>query len=111
MSTIAELGQEISDWAATKGWDSPERPFAEWIALLHTEVSEAYEEYRNNHNPNEMYFNEDSAKPEGIPVELADLAIRLLHMCHFYGIDLEAAIGQKMRYNVTRAYRHGGKKA
>jgi NTP pyrophosphatase (non-canonical NTP hydrolase) len=50
------------------------------------------------------------SKPEGIPSELADIVIRVFDMCGRYGIDLEAAIKEKMEYNTTRPHRHGGKK-
>lgn len=49
------------------------------------------------------------AKPEGVPVELADAAIRLLDNCENAGIDLGYEIRRKMRYNETRAFRHGGR--
>lgn len=49
-------------------------------------------------------------KPEGVWSELADTVIRIAHMCHIYGIDLEDAIEQKMAFNRTRPYLHGGKK-
>lgn len=48
-------------------------------------------------------------KPEGVPSELADIIIRVLDMCGWYGIDIEAAVAEKMEYNETRSYRHGGK--
>ena len=50
-------------------------------------------------------------KPEGIPIELADVIIRVLDLCGRYGIDIEAAIREKHAYNLTREHRHGGKKA
>lgn len=78
--------------------------------MFHTELSEAYEEYRNGRSLSEVYFNkENPAKPEGIPIELADEVIRILHFCDKYGIDLDAMIEKKMEYNQTRPYRHGGK--
>jgi NTP pyrophosphatase (non-canonical NTP hydrolase) len=49
------------------------------------------------------------AKPEGIPTELADIIIRVLDICANWGIDISAAIADKMAYNETRPYRHGGK--
>lgn len=49
------------------------------------------------------------AKPEGVGSELADTAIRLLDMCEEYGLDLGQLIREKMMYNETRAYRHGGR--
>ena len=57
----------------------------------------------------EVYFVEN--KPEGVPIELADLIIRVLDTCEQYGIDIEAAIEMKIKYNETREYRHGGKLA
>ncbi len=53
----------------------------------------------------------DAFKPCGIPSELADVAIRLADLAGALGIDLEQAIIEKHRYNRTRAYRHGGKRA
>lgn len=49
-------------------------------------------------------------KPCGIPSELADVVIRLLNLCAMRGIDIEAAVEDKMAYNATRPARHGGKK-
>lgn len=50
-------------------------------------------------------------KPEGIPSELADIIIRVLDICAAEGIDIAAAIADKMAFNETRPYRHGGKKS
>lgn len=48
-------------------------------------------------------------KPEGIPAELADIIIRVLDICGANGIDIARALADKMAYNETRDYRHGGK--
>jgi NTP pyrophosphatase (non-canonical NTP hydrolase) len=50
-------------------------------------------------------------KPEGIPSELADILIRVLDVCGFHQIDIAGAVADKMAYNETRAYRHGGKRS
>lgn len=48
-------------------------------------------------------------KPEGVVSELADIVIRVADLCGLYGIDLETALEDKMAFNRTRTYRHGGK--
>jgi len=48
-------------------------------------------------------------KPCGIPSELADVIIRALHFSGKHSIDIGGAIGEKMNYNETRPYKHGGK--
>ena len=68
---------------------------------MHTELSEAFEEYRHGRGLNETYY-ENGTKPCGIPSELADVVIRIF--------DLEKIILEKMEYNETRPYKHGDKK-
>jgi NTP pyrophosphatase (non-canonical NTP hydrolase) len=55
-----------------------------------------------------MYL-EGERKPTGFGVELADAVIRILDICGIYGIDLEKVLMEKMEFNKTRSYRHGGK--
>ncbi len=112
---MKHLIDDIHANAVQHGWWENERSFGELMALIHSEVSEALEEYRNGKQPTEIYFkpgrvsDTQSLKPEGIPIELADVVIRIMDLCGRYGIDLEAAIEQKHAYNKTRPYKHGGK--
>lgn len=49
------------------------------------------------------------AKPCGIPSELADAVIRIADLAGALGIDLDAAIVEKMAFNENRPYKHGKK--
>ena len=116
---INDIVKEVHENAFNHGWWDQGRSFGELIALCHSELSEALEEYRKGKRPEEQYYHYMSSdlsepiitnhKPEGIPSELADTVIRIMDMCGYYGIDLEAAIKEKMEYNKTRPYKHGGK--
>lgn len=108
--SINALVKEAYNTAVEKGWFDINRTFGDQIALAHSELSEALNEFRNNHDYTETYYREKDGKPEGIPTELADVIIRIFSMCGFYGIDLEKAIEEKMEFNKTRPYRHGGKR-
>ncbi|GGF77390.1 hypothetical protein GCM10010912_23090 [Paenibacillus albidus] len=122
--SINELVKEAHENAVNKGWWNEDRSFGEVIALIHSEASEALEDYRNGKWPDEEWYTKNGEiirffsdiegqdatwKPCGIPSELADIVIRVFDACGRYGIDLERAILEKMAYNATRPQRHGGK--
>jgi NTP pyrophosphatase (non-canonical NTP hydrolase) len=108
MKTINQLVDEAHQNAVSKGWWEEDRSFGELIALMHSELSEALEFYREGRSVTERFYTND-VKPDGVPAELADVVIRIFDACGRYGIDLENAIIEKMDYNASRPHRHGGK--
>src|SRR5574343_1864237 len=106
--TINELCQECHHAAIAKGWYREDRSLPELLCLIHSEISEALEEYRQGHDPAKVYHHA-GGKPEGVPIELADAIIQILDICAHFGIDIDAAVAAKIGYNATRPYRHGNK--
>jgi NTP pyrophosphatase (non-canonical NTP hydrolase) len=104
--SISGWQRDVHKLAVEKGWYDPPKSFGEYIALIHSEASEALEAYRCGIDG--MYFGDDD-KPEGVPSELADVIIRVMDFAEHLGIDLEEAMRLKHEYNATRSHRHGGK--
>ncbi len=109
--TIDELVFESHQTAVDKGWWDEKRNLGELIALMHSELSEALEEYRKKNEEDWHLQYDEKGKPVGFVVELADVVIRIADLCGRFNLDLDDAITEKMAYNKTRSYRHGGKRA
>lgn len=107
--TITELVTAAHELAKSKGWWPEGEPvnIPEKLALIHSEVSEALEEYRGGTMGTVI---REGGKPEGFDVELADIVIRVADLCGRLSIDLERIIAVKHGYNMSRPYRHGGKR-
>lgn len=109
---IQELITESYGTALEKGWhDSEEDGIAAKLLLIHAEVSEAAEAYRDGDDGEWVTISgEHDGKPEGLVVELADVIIRIADLAGAVGMPLEYALEQKLLYNKSRPHRHGGKK-
>ena len=96
--TLNEYRDKCYDIAKSKGWHDRDRGIPEVLCLIHSEVSEALEEYRMDRWP---AFCE----------EIADILIRVFDFAGSAAIDLDQEVERKMAINEQRDYRHGGKRA
>lgn len=130
---LKKLCEDSHTISKEKGWLDTERSYAGLTDLMHSELAEALEDYRNNRALDEIYYEvkckiDDpgnlaagkveykhpqmseaeleefkkrpdveglSAKPCGIPIELADFVIRIAQHCGTEGWDLAGVVEYK----------------
>jgi len=94
---LPKLTEEMHRFVKEQGWydpDSPKPQNARNLAVsLVIESAEVLELYQ---------WSEDPVKKKKLAGELADVALYLLQLASISGIDLEAAILQKLEENYAR---------
>lgn len=98
IGAIVRAVNEGNGWSPVQSeeWSDKHRVPA-LLALLHSEVSEALEEFRVN-------------DVDAFLVELADVQIRLLDIACGFTNNFEEIVRDKINKNAKREYRHGGKR-
>lgn len=104
---IKKLMECCHEQSSVNGWHDPPREDGTVIALIHSELSEALEDLREDRTG--YYVRSSDDKPIGLATELADAIIRIMDYAEDRGIPLHVAFADKFRYNEKREYRHGGK--
>lgn len=92
---INVLARNIHEVNVQNGWWGSDDRVTEKLLMIHSEVSEAVDNYRHNIDMSE---------------ELADIVIRTLDLMEYLGVDSNEVVCSKLDTNRKRGYRHGGLK-
>jgi hypothetical protein len=86
--TIHELSNKISEISREKGFGDNKKDInvGEKIALIHSQISSAYEGYRNKKMKGRWSFEN----------EIAGAIQRIFHLCGILEVDIEKALEKKL---------------
>lgn len=105
--------EEFYNWQkfGSEGWRIQAALIVEKLALITTEVAEAIEEVRSAKSLEDLQrrWYGENGKPEGFGAELADIHIRTWDLEAMLGVDSTLSLEEKIEYNDTREYKHGGR--
>lgn len=111
IQVLKSIQEKCYNQSFEMGWHKKHRDDGTFIALIHSEISEALEGLRKMLNDDHL-TNRPMAE-----VELADAIIRILDFAQYKGYDVPGALAEKHSYNRTRAdhqlenrEKEGGKK-
>jgi len=118
MGKLNDLVSESFKIATEKGWHESERSLSAITLLMQSEVSEVVEEYRKHKGLKEVWYEVHHSeggvdvttiggpgdKPCGIPVEIADMVIRVADYCGNKGYNLEASYAQTPTPDYTQDF-------
>ena len=90
---LVDFSKEVYQNAVAHGWHETERNPAEIYTLIHSELSEALEEYRCSRG--NVWYGE-GGKPEGIAIELLDAVIRIFDFLGKLGVTFQTDTIEKM---------------
>ena len=100
MQSLHDLTNAMHTFVSAKGWYAPDSPrpqtprnLAASLAIESAEVLELYQ-WR------------ETANPQALAGELADVALYLLQLASVTGVDLEQAILEKLKVNYEREWPH-----
>jgi hypothetical protein len=127
--SLNQLSKSIHEGNVQRGFYETQQANGTLLMLVVSELSEALEADRAGKHADLNYFNDrikeieetkgsEISKEEYALVfkntlkdtyedEIADAIIRLLDHCGYKNIDIEAHISAKLKYNETRAHKHG----
>ncbi len=123
-----KLQREVHEVNVKNGWWETPPSIGDILAMMHCELSEAMEAYREGKNIDDVWYDckqqDDEctegyytsiggcqscpySKPEGIPVELADCVMRIMDIMEYVGFFISKELYDHLGENIIAAFKKG----